>query len=382
MSLAARILLFALLASAMPLGFFHPPSEDLARGLYRLHIFLFNLVGGGTLVLWHTQGRGRVKPATAGFLALALGFSLLVFLGRMEAAAACAVAGAVMVERVRAARFGYWPGLFFRPAAVAEKFHLASLLCLSIGMVLCAFALVNGARLHFPLPEKLALDTFFLGFSFPLSLITMHLLFSLSRPFTRPGRAKLAQVLFWTLNLGVITFFVFILAEWTGAELFISLVLSSAVVALLTLFASAGRLGQEKAVLLSGLAFLFLTAITGVAYILMARAAPPGPHPSTLLTAHAFLSLYGWNLSGLVVLARREDFPLATPAVFLVGLHWIALGVLAPAGELVPGLAWAAFILYTVFLGAALFSPRRVRSPRPGEEAFRGASADPPDIAA
>ncbi|MBU2488010.1 MAG: hypothetical protein KKA60_01340 [Proteobacteria bacterium] len=366
MSLGLRIFFFALLAVAMPLGYAHHVTPDHAEAFFRLHIFLFNLAGGGSLILWHSQGRGSLKPASAGFLALALAFSLLVFLGRMNAAAAFLAAGAVMVERVRTARFGFLPWAFFRRVSVADKFHLASLLCLSIGMVLCAAAMVNQATFHFPVPEKLTLNTFFLGFSFPLSLITMHLLFSLSRPLVRPFGRVLAQVLFWVLNLGVISFFVFILAEWTGAELFISLVLSAAVVGLLSLFATVGRLGQEKGLLLSGLIFLFLTAFTGVVYIVLALAGPYEDLSPLLLKTHAFLSLYGWNLSGLLVLTRKEDFPLAWPVLPLVGLHWLAVGFLAPAGDRVAGLAWAAVILYTLFLGAGLFLPQAGKRPREG----------------
>jgi len=46
----------------------------------RLHIFLFNLCTGGTIILYFTEGTGKLSIRTGSFLVLSLFYALFAFL--------------------------------------------------------------------------------------------------------------------------------------------------------------------------------------------------------------------------------------------------------------------------------------------------------------
>jgi hypothetical protein len=160
--------------------------------------------------------------------------------------------------------------------------------------------------------KKLKLDTFFLGFSFPLSLITMSVMFSFMKDDLKQVTRVLKNIGFWVINLGVITFFMFILFERLGLQLVITTVLFMTVIMIFYLFDTSALQMQQKSFLISGMIFLLLTAVTGIFYIIL-EFFPAYYTPDTsrlLLKIHSFASLYGWNLSGLSVICRYEDFPI------------------------------------------------------------------------
>jgi hypothetical protein len=70
-----------------------------------------------------------------------------------------------------------------------------------------------------------------------------------------------------------------------------------------------------------------------------------------LLNAHSYLALYGWSLSGMLVLIRWNDFPLRANSLWAISLHWIALGFFAPFGKTYLAMAIVATLLYLFFLG-------------------------------
>lgn len=203
---------------------------------------------------------------------------------------------------------------------------------------------------------KLQLDTFFLGFSFPLSLITMSLLFSIM---SDNGKAILwlKNIGFWFVNLGVIVFFILIIFEKLLPQVFVTLILFATVIMILCLLIILGKNLQQKAFLVSGMGFLLFTAITGIVYIVFEMT--PGytsENYKWLLRIHSFAALYGWNLCGLTIILRYKDFPLKLHSYTLIIFHWITVLVLAPLGCYFPFFAYNATICFIVILCAIMFT--------------------------
>ena len=97
--------------------------------------------------------------------------------------------------------------------------------------------------------------------------------------------------------------------------------------------------------------FLLGTAVTGVLY----AALPEGStgyrvYGRQLLVMHSYLSLYGWNLSGLLVIMRWNDFPIRLNSRTAIMFHWIIILVLAPLGKNSVPAALLSIAAYTVFL--------------------------------
>jgi hypothetical protein len=162
---------------------------------------------------------------------------------------------------------------------------------------------------------------------------------------------------FWAVNLGVITFFVFILFEWMIPQVFVTLILTLAVIIMFVLFIRLGKREQQKNFLLSGMLFLLATAVTGVAYIFLAFS--PGYDSAEikwLLKLHAFVSLYGWNLSGLAVMIRFENFPIKLNSYLVICLHWATVAVFAPLGNSFRIFSVLTILCYAVIVNVMLFS--------------------------
>ncbi|HSO10209.1 MAG TPA: hypothetical protein VLR45_09480, partial [Desulfoprunum sp.] len=68
------------------------------------------------------------------------------------------------------------------------------------------------------------------------------------------------------------------------------------------------------------------------------------------LNIHSYLALYGWSLSGMLVLIRWNDFPLRVNSLRVIGIHWIALGIMAPLGKTSLTAALITISLYLYFL--------------------------------
>lgn len=353
-----RLLLAGIMLTALFFGFLHLFAGGSLHNYERLHIFLFNLCAGGSILIFFTEDRERISAKNILFLLLSVVYALLAFFEIYIAAVVAALVLALITDSIRVRKFSLFPSAFFDSAApVSAKFHQASLLCLSIGLAMSGMVIVNNEYLHLVSFSKLKLDTFFLGFSFPLSLITMSVMFSfMERGDRTSNHAALKNACFWTVNLGVIIFFVFILLELPALQLVVTTILTLAVATIFFLFKKHAKRVQQKAFLVSGILFLLYTAVTGIAYIIITYSPEYEPERMKyLLRMHSFASLYGWNLCGLAVICRRKDFPLRLHSGLVIAVHWLTAVVLAPLGSYyrpfsICALLSYGFILYMIML--------------------------------
>ncbi len=329
--------------------------------LERLHIFMFNLTSGGFILICFTENREFPSLKSFLFLGFSIIFSVFAFLEMYPAAIAASIILFLIVEIIRIRTFGFFPaGFFSLQEDISRKFHMASLLCLSISLALSSVVILNNEYFHWIILKKLTLNVFFLGFSFPVSLITMSIVFYFIR---RPDSFIMVFIenfFFWIINLGVIIFFLFILLQLGIPEFIAAMVLALSVIMVFLFFSIYGIDTQQKSFLISGIFFLLSTAITGVLYILIKKV----PFLYTaygrdLLGMHANLSLYGWNLSGLLVIIRWNDFPLRLNSKKLIIFHWITIGILTSAGRGSAVWAAAAIISFLFFLAIFLTGKNR-----------------------
>jgi len=344
-----RVVILALMVSAFMFGF----ADQLWNlNFERLHVFFFNLCAGGFIILYHTENSAKPSFRCYLFLGLSMLYALLAFLKIYPAAALISFSLGLLVEWVRIRSFSFLPReLFDLQVSVVDKFHHAAVLCLSLGLFIATFVLLNDTSLHWLPYKNLTLDVFFLGYSFPVSLITMSVMFSfIRRDLSKPLR-YIKQSFFWTINLGVIIFFLFIVFEMRMAEFAIATLLFITVVLIFSFFLLLGINRQQKYFLMSGMSFLVFTGITGIFYIELYNF--PEHYlrwGRLLLNGHSYLSLYGWGLSGLLILIRWNDFPLRLNSWVIIFFHWLVIGVLAPLGKTNPLIAIAAIITYCLFL--------------------------------
>jgi hypothetical protein len=173
----------------------------------------------------------------------------------------------------------------------------------------------------------------------------------------------LKELSFWAVNLGVIFFFMFILLQMITAEIAISLSLFITVIIIFFLYLRLGIRWQPKAFLTSGVVFLIMTAVTGIAYILLYVLIPQPTGGKLLLKLHALISLYGWNLNGLAVICRYDDFPIQLHSGRVILFHWIIVLVLAPLGFYFRPMSILAVTAYGVFLSIIFFTDRSTAAP-------------------
>ena len=349
--------------TALACGFLHHLFSATIFNFERLHIFLFNLCSGGTMLIYYSEGQKSLSRQGQLFFLLALGFAWCSFKNWYLPTLFIPLTLAVLVERVRIARFGSFipRGLVSGTENIADKFHQAALLCLSIGLTLSSPVILNSVYGHWFTLDKLKLDTFFLGFSFPISLISMSVIFSLMEEHHKSAIHTIQQTAFWAINLGVIIFFLFILAEWFIPQVLIASALLFAVLTVLYLYLKLGINLQQKKFLTSGIMFLLVTSFTGIAYILLSFSSYYQPAISQpLLRLHAFTALYGWNLSGLIVISRHNDFPIQLHSRGVICLHWLTVLILCPFGFFLPSFAVAAVLLYCWLLYVLLFNEGQI----------------------
>jgi len=324
----------------------------------RLHIFLFNLCTGGTILLLFTEEKGGFSRRTGTFLGVSLVYALSAFLEVYPVTIFLSLVLAVIVESIRIERFSFFPEAFFSLSrSVSGKFHQASLLCLSIGLLFSSLVIVNNEYLHLVHMEKLVLNTFFLGFSFPISLIGLSVIFSMIQTGYTSMVRLVATACFWVINLGVIIFFVFILFERFYHQIVVTMALFAAVVVVFLLYLKFGLKIQQKHFLSSGIGFLIVTAVTGIVYIFLQMA--PGydsEQSKWFLRLHVFASLYGWNLCGLAVICRYGDFPIRLNSGVVIAVHWLTALVLAPLGTFYPFVAVLAVLGYLFIVWSLFFS--------------------------
>ncbi|MDY6906088.1 MAG: hypothetical protein SWH61_15555 [Thermodesulfobacteriota bacterium] len=360
MSIRLRFLFFVLMLIALAFGFLHLFADAGPYRFERLHVFLFNLCCGGTIILYFTEGRGRLSARSALFLGLAISYAIVAFFQLYPAAIALSLVLSALVETYRIQAFSLFPVGFFKPdEPISRKFHQASLLCLSLGLLIATGVMLNNEYLKLIQMPKLQLDVFFLGFSFPVSLITLSLIFSFINHSETGMVRVLKEISFWAVNLGVIIFFLFIIFEQLPSQVGVTAVLFAAVVLIFFLYRQRGENIQQKHFLTSGMWFLLATAVTGIAYIFAEIAGGYTPEKyHWLLKVHAFASLYGWNLCGLAVICRYDDFPINLHAGSLIGFHWITVMALAPLGVYFRVPAVLCMICYVILLYFIFFSKK------------------------
>jgi hypothetical protein len=344
-----RVFILALMVIAFMFGF---ADQVWDKNFERLHIFLFNLCAGGFIIVYHTENKASPTIGCYLFLVLSLAYALSAFLQNHPIAAILSLALGILVEWIRGRHFPRLPvDLFSSRTSAADKFHHASILCLSLALFIATFVLLNDEIMHWLPYEKLTLNVFFLGYSFPVSLITMSVMFSFIRRDDNPLIRGLKQGFFWTINLGVIIFFLVIVFELEIAKIIIATILFVAVILIFTFFLFLGKNVQQKLFLLSGMMFLVFTGITGIGYIMLDES--PSLYRSygrLLLDSHSYLSLYGWGLSGLLILMRWNDFPMRLNSWGIITFHWLVIMILAPLGKTNIYLAVASLISFCLFL--------------------------------
>ncbi|MDY0132284.1 MAG: hypothetical protein RBR53_06405 [Desulforegulaceae bacterium] len=359
MKFKEKIFLSLLMWVAFVFGFTHhliPPIDGLHFD--RLHIFLFNLSAGGVIIYSYTLSKPIFSKNSIIFILISLIFAFAAFTELYILAIICAFSLSVFTEAARIKKFGFFPWMFFNKRIIVHrKFHNAAILCLSLGLLISGLVMINNEFIHFVKMDKLELNTFFLGFSFPLSLITMCVMFKL----TGDNRIHLTRVLknigFWTVNLGVIIFFIFILFELFIAQLIIAFILFFSVILIFYVFFTDKFNKQQRAFLVSGMCFLLFTGVSGIAYIALEMTSYYSKENSEiLLRTHSFASVYGWNLSGLAVLVRFEDFPIELHSKKFIALHWITALIFAPIGSISPIMALLAIVSYGIIIKWIFFS--------------------------
>jgi len=361
MNIKLKILFSILMIAALAFGFIHVYFPADQHSFERLHIFLFNLCTGGTILLYYTQGSVKVSKTIVLFFLGSLIYAVSAFFKMYPITILVSVVLFVLVEKIRIEKFSVFPMLFFKfKAPVSEKFHQASLLCLSCGIVMATLVILNNEYFRLVTMEKLVLDTFFLGFSFPLSLITLSLVFSMLRKIEGSSAKVLMELCFWTITLGVIIFFIFILFEKFIPQIFVTFALFVAVVMVFYLYSKFADKIQQKLFLTSGIGFLILTAISGIAYIFLQMSEGYDPQKTKwLLHMHVFASLYGWNLCGLSIICRFDDFPIKMHSPTVIFIHWLTAIVLAPLGIFYGWFAILAILGYSFITLTLFFSSNK-----------------------
>ncbi|WDP89126.1 MAG: hypothetical protein HUN04_05050 [Desulfobacter sp.] len=351
-----KFLFSFLMITALIFGFVHIYFPANHYSFERLHIFLFNLCSGGTILLYYTQRRPRMSGTVRLFFFFSLIYAFSAFFEAYPLTLAISVILWFLVEKVRVEKFSLVPLQFLQARVpVTEKFHQASLWCLSIGIAMASLVIINNQYTHWVHMEKLTLNTFFLGYSFPLSLVTLSLIFGMLRKIEGRERKTIMEACFWTITLGVIIFFIFILFERFIPQVFVTAALFTAVVMVFLLYYTFADRVQQKLFLTSGIGFLIVTAVTGIAYISFQMQEGYDPMQTKwLLHIHVFASLYGWNLCGLSVICRFDDFPIRLHSPTVIAAHWLTALVLAPLGVFygwaaVLAIAGYAFITLTLF---------------------------------
>ena len=344
-----RFFILGLMVIAFMFGF---TDQIWDKNFERLHIFFFNLCAGGFIICYHTENQPSPSPRCYLFLVLSLIYAVLAFLKMFTAAALISFSLGIVVESIRIRAFSFLPReLFDLKVSVVDKFHHASVLCLSLALFIATFVLLNDTSLHWLPYKNLTLNVFFLGYSFPVSLITMSVMFSFIRRDISQQLRYIKQSFFWTVNLGVIIFFLFIIFELAIAKFLIATILFITVLMIFSFFLLLGVKQQQKHFLLSGMTFLVFTGITGIFYIELANFPELySRYGRLLLDSHSYLSLYGWGLSGLLILIRWNDFPLKLNSWAVITFHWLVVGIFAPLGKSNLTIGVASLIAFCLFL--------------------------------
>ena len=137
MSSRLKGVLLVMMTVALTCGFLHHLVSPAVINFERLHIFLFNLCSGGTLLIYFTEEQPALSRRGALFLLLAVTFAFCAFFQWYLPAMIIPLVLAALVDQVRVDHFGSRAprALFSSQERVSRKFHQAALLCLSLGEV-------------------------------------------------------------------------------------------------------------------------------------------------------------------------------------------------------------------------------------------------------
>jgi hypothetical protein len=356
MQLKEKILLGITMTLALLFGFLHTLWPDLPISAKRLHVFLFNLCTGGSLILYYAEGIAVLSKKVKLFFFLSLLYAISAAASLYIYTLLLSIPLFFIVESIRIKKFSVFPtGFFSTDSDTSEKFKQASLLCLSLAIIIASLVVINNEYMHWVSYPKLTIDVFFLGYSFPISLITMSIMFYFIKT-VRRSAFLLKETSFWIINLGVISFFAFIIVEIFVPEILVASTLSVTVIVIFIMFLKNAPQVQQKSFLISGMAFLLFTALTGVVYILKYFMPALDEYKDAILLIHATVSLYGWNLSGLFIIIRWQDFPIELNSRFSIFLHWSIVMILVPIAKYYPLVSLLAMPAYLVLLAKVLFS--------------------------
>lgn len=324
-----KLILLTTVSTAVFLGFF---KTNTGFGFSILNVFLFNLTAGGTLLTVRLRGKDDLDAHGFLFWSIAVLFSIGAAAHLAAVCIAAALILGIMVENIRWRRFAWFPSDFFKSVPASMKFEQASLLCLSCGLFICAATMANNEYLKLINYEKLGLHVFFLGFSFPISLILFSELFRrIENRWSRSSKLVM-QICFWGLNLGVIFFFIFIILEIYFMQMAMALTLFS--VTCITGYLSIFKTDRDdhREILTSALLFLAVGSITGIIYICLLWKGLAESIPNNFLSYHSAATVFGWNFAWFLPTTRFNEFPLKIKTKYVIALHWIFV-LLIPLGR-------------------------------------------------
>ena len=356
MNKSVRAIAFATLTLSVLSGILrYLVGIEYSHALTNLHVFLFNLTTGGVLILITSEGRKYIGLTGALYLLGCICFSIGAALNIPLLAIVPAVTLAALVESVRWKKYSWFPVDFFRRVPIARKFAQASLLCLSIGLILCAGTVANNFYFKWFSIAKLDLHVFFLGFSFPISLITFSVIFERIESSENPPKSDLEEFIFWAINVGVILFFLFIITGAYPFQLLMALLLFSSTCIAIYLHIKLPQKDDQWKLLSSALLFLTIGSLTGISFVVVTWKFGYSPQ-SPVLLLHAALTMFGWNLSWMLLAAREDGHWQGKRIRHIILLHWIFV-VLFALGRISALLAVGGMISFLALLYMAFFLP-------------------------
>ena len=120
MNSRTKLVLGATMSLSLLFGFVHTIWPEAPAYCKRLHIFGFNLVTGGSLILYYTEGVGAFSPRVKAYFGLALLYALSATAGWYIPTLILSVPLFLLVESVRIKRFALLPIAFFRSSPVVD----------------------------------------------------------------------------------------------------------------------------------------------------------------------------------------------------------------------------------------------------------------------
>ncbi len=121
MPLHLKLLFSFLMIIALVFGFVHIYFPLPHYSFERLHIFLFNLCTGGSILLYYTQGYKRVSGTVKLFFAGSLIYAFSAFFNQYAITLAVSVPLYFLVEKIRIQAFSWFPSDFFKKGAGNQK---------------------------------------------------------------------------------------------------------------------------------------------------------------------------------------------------------------------------------------------------------------------